>query len=233
MTTYRTIYANSRRGCFINVVSDGSGHVHWKKELNLEESQIPKNLLTWSGHIVLETLSSISLFDENGNKSWMQPKNHGSFTVIGDQDIFYQDEYYGLNAVSIQNTFSLEDSYFPGAANQEFPVTLFYPDKDDYISVVQHVPNNEEEERFLQVVKAEYGERLPKWSERNASVQNLPPLFIPELDRLVISTQDVVCFDIQQGNEMPRFKIPLGELVDWMPTPRVRCVSSVTKRATR
>ena len=221
-STYPTYFANPRRDGAIPATSRSVGRIAWSRELGLAHADVLPALLVWEGHIVAATFPAMAVFSPNGQRLWERAKQTGSPAVVANGLLYYENRGCKLDAVGINNQLVLENAPFPAAMNSEFRVTLLWPREKDFIATV-YWPGQEPDAKTgqptipkISVRKTIYGERMGAWGTDYEGQQRLMPLFVPELDSLVIAlAQEVISIDAKTEREISRFKVPFNELADW------------------
>lgn len=215
-TTYPTFFSSPNRSSFIPVSSGSEGNITWSQELELPGEVRPRHLLVWEGRIVLETLSDLIVFTNEGERLWERKKQFNSVVAIASETMYYQNERLKLEAVDLSNGLVLDNAYFPDADHEDFPVSLLWPREDDFLAVIQFIGGGDAEEPpWAEVYMTAYGDRISTWDHTYEGTQALPPLFIPELERLLVAVREAVCFDTSTGQEVLRFSLPVSSCVNW------------------
>jgi hypothetical protein len=185
--------------------------------LGLENVDALPDLLIWEGHVVVSNFQTMTVFTNDGNRLWERAMLLGSPLAAANGLIYYENKQLELDAVNPGNELVLDSAPLPAVMNHDFRVTMLWPRMEDFINVIFWPGHEPEEKPEMFVRKTLFGEDMGRWGGQYEAMQQLSPLFIPELQQLVLSIykQEVMCIDIEQETTMPRFKIPLDELSDW------------------
>jgi hypothetical protein len=214
--TYNSFFESPKRDCSISTVANGKGAIIWSSELYGPVSDINK-LLIWEGNIVVTTYSEIYVFKNDGKRLWERKKQDGSDVSLGNGLAYYENEDNKLDAVNTYNQLILDNAYFPGAMNREFHVELIWPMENEFISAVYwqgRIPDGMGYETGWR--RTIYGKMLASFGKDYDGFSLLPPVFIPELEHLLISVNyDIIYINTKNGEEIKRFKLPDKNPIDW------------------
>src|SRR5262249_44835973 len=127
--------------------------------------------------------------------------------------------------VNLENELVLKQSPFPWAMDKKVVVNILWPRERDFIAAVfspaqQELPDGDPPDTKLQpaqstALRNNYGTTYGDWGTTVEGPSRLPPLLLPELNRLVLATDEVIRIDVGEEKELSRFKLPLQELVNW------------------
>jgi len=222
-STYPTYYSSPRRDCAIAVASRAGGNIAWSRELGLERADILPALLIWEGNILAVAGEGMVLFSPDSRRLWDRVKRADSPPAVANGLLYFENRGHFLEAVDPNNSQVLKKAPFPGVPTDEFHVTLLWPREKDFIATI-YLPDPTYDTEDLDTPPPQpevlgrrtvYGELVGAWGKTYEGVQALPPLFVPELERWIISMDEVISVDLKLEEEASRFKIPLEQSVNW------------------
>ena len=208
---YPTYFANPRRSSYIPTASNSSGVIDWKTALRLPEGAVPSAVLIWKGSFIVETINEVYVYSRDGKFVFRQEKNHGAPLAVAGDFLFTQDRDFWLTAFNAGGDVSLEQADFPNANSRDYSVSMFVAGKDDFAAVIQFNGGPEELEPEIFVEFAVYGDILPQWQNRLTGTQSGAPLYIPEIGRIIVFTDEIIPIDAKTGAEQTRLKFPFTE----------------------
>ncbi len=211
-SSYFTHFADCRRSSFQNVKVQCKGEILWSAD-HSAEAVSPQAVYLFGSKIVLIFRNGFSLYSENGELLWFQGMNNDSPIGLTDTMIFYHDEHYRLSAVNADHKQVIENGYFPGPINSDYPVWLIWTGKKDCLYVIQFTGGAEELPPKVMVKRTVYNNRLAEWTLEIEGSMVLPPLYLPELEQAVVFTDQVYFVNTSDGQEISRQEIPLDNAV--------------------
>jgi len=188
--------------------------------------------LVWEGHLVVGSASALTLFSQDGKRLWARTKQSKSAFAAGNGLLYYENTKCNLDAVNTENELSLDGVPLPSAMNAEFQVRLLWPRDEDFISVV--VWPGRPPHQSPQVIRdrTRFGQALSARDAAHREWLRLPPIYIPETDRLVLCTDNVTCADAETAKEVSRFELPLDQPIDWSANAKgALCISGYSNGA--
>lgn len=213
---YPSYFAGPRRDGAVSVTTTATGKIAWSRELGLADADARSALLLWGDHVVATTVSSMALFSKEGERLWQQSRMPGSPPVIANGFLYYENRRLKLEAVDLENELAVRNAPLPTAMNDEFAISLLWPRESDFIATAFWPGHEPEELAEVSWDRTPYGERVSAKGGDYEGWQSLPPLYHPQLNRLLLCvTEDLYVIDVEQGSEVARFKIPLDEASDW------------------
>ncbi len=212
-TTYPVFLADPKRHSAVAVSSAAKGQVAWSKELGLPPDSPDRTLLVWEGRIVVNTGDTLTVFSHKGDKLWKRQQQQGGFTVAGNGLLYYYNLDQRLDAAKPDNTLAIKSAYMPSAYKTGRALPLFWPYAKDCIYVVYKPPMGHRGHRMF-VYRQQYNQDEATWGHMFKSSYRLPPLLIPEKERVVMATQEVLVLDASTG-AITRFPHPLKPAHDW------------------
>jgi hypothetical protein len=182
--------------------------------------------LLWEGGVVAVAGFGFAFFGKDGQRLWERRKNgNGPVTAFAER-LYYQNADFGLDAVTASNETPLVGAPLPGVANAEFQVRLLWPGAEEFVMATfaeaeQPEPENlgVQPQPMISGRRTVYGQAMGRWAEDYSGFQRLPPLFVPELNRLLVGFDEVKIVDVQSEAKLPGFKLPLQEHVNWSADP--------------
>jgi len=214
-STYPVYHASTLRDCAIPVKTGAQGKIEWSSPLRVESPDGLRALLIWEDYVVIDMFPEFSVFNNGGKQVWKRSKLFGSIVAAGDCSLYYESDECYLNAVNSRNELLLDSAPFPGVFSKEFELSLFWPRKKEFLAVAFWPGHDPEEEPVVSWTRAIFGEVMGEEGGEYRQMLGAFPLFIPELDRLILGVDDIICLDIENGEEESQFGYPLAELVDW------------------
>ena len=208
-STYSTYLANYGRNSYIPVESNSKGELGWSTEIPLKINQHPRSVMVWEGNLVVETESSIIVYDNKGNFLWERSKVFRSPIAIGNKLLYYENENFFLDVVDTSNKLAYENVSIPEAANENYPIYLFAPEKETFIAAIQFVGGEDGTPAEARFHKTQFGDRISTWEHGIEGTLSLPPLYIAEVNKLVIFMKDILYFDTDTGKKISQINFPL------------------------
>lgn len=233
-SSYPARFGGPGRAAFVAAVTPSSGKMAWSRDIGFALESARPDVLTWGTSVLVVGHRQMALFDADGHRRWTRDKRAGSPVAINNGRLYFENRGRFLDAVDIDNQLVIDSAPLAGVTGQGWQVSQLWPQRDDFIVTLTNpdpVYDEEDETRphpQPSVVghRVAYGQRLGDWGQRYAGVQALPALFVPELGRWLAALPAVVSVDVRQGDESPRFRLPLDKLVDWSADAAGRLVVS-------
>lgn len=203
LTTYPVFLGSFRRDSAQAQGSSSKGVVAWARPHGLPQTTPPRYLLIWKGRVVLETQARFVVNDHEGKELWGRDKLSGSFLVADGDLLYYHNPRRRLDAVQLDNQLKLDATRLPPAYKPDFSVELFVPQAVEFLAVVQAQGEGEMPPEVI-VRRNKYDDQYSVWEKEVKGEQALPPLFIPELKRIVVALLlDLHRFDAETGKQEP------------------------------
>ena len=224
-TTWPVRFGSPRRDCASPARTAANGEVAWSRDLGIPAEGDGPELLVWEGRVLAAGGGRIALFSAAGDRLWQRDTRPSPVAVANGLAYHESRERY-LEAVDPANALVLAKASLPGIGDDEFFLTLLWPRERDFVTA-SYVPDpkydsEEEDAGPLRPLvfghRTVYGNRTGAWGETYEGVQTLPPLFLPESSRWIASLDDgvvVVDVDVDEKNEVARFRLPVGTPVEW------------------
>jgi outer membrane protein assembly factor BamB len=223
--TYPVRFASPRRDSVVHARSAATGVLGWTEDLPADEAP-QRELLVWNGQVLVVGLRTVALHGKDGHRLWERPHRPSSPVAVGNGNLYLETQAYFLQAVRPSNELSLDDAPLPCIGGNETFLALLWPRHDDFIvAATMPDPKFDSEDRgpepkpFLSGCRARYGSRIGDWAEDYDGRLMLPPLFVPEKSRWVVSaSHKVISVDVDTAEEK-RFDLPIDEAKDWSADP--------------
>lgn len=221
-STYPILYASPRKDCAIPVVSTAGGEILWSRELKLPNADIQPALLVWEGKILATTYQGMALFAPSGDRLWERLKRGGAPVAVANGLLYFENNELCLDGVTTANKLVLDGVYLPGVMSDEYHVTFLWPMEKDFLATVALSDPKYDSENTSVVPKPEvsilrtvYGDRMGVWTRDYAGREQVPAIYVPERERLVMALDEVITVDGKDGQEVSRFKVPLEKITNW------------------
>ncbi|MFH0727355.1 MAG: hypothetical protein V2B19_13585 [Pseudomonadota bacterium] len=225
-STYPVNFASPRRDCAIPATTSAKGAIAWSHETGKTASaNWPPAILIWGSHVLVTTFADMVLFDRSGKILWEKGKQGGTPAAVANGLVYYKNKTLFLDAVNLNNEAVLQQAPFPSAMSKDVVVHILWPGDKDFIAAVYwpgeaEVADGDDPDTKLRPpevtgVRNAYGTTYREWGATYKGPPRLLPLLLPELNRLVLVTDEVIRLDVAGEKELSRFKLPLGEVVDW------------------
>ncbi|MCP4550264.1 MAG: PQQ-like beta-propeller repeat protein [bacterium] len=209
-SSYTTYFADCRRSSFQEVPASCAGEILWTRDLRAN-GDLPRGMFLFGGNVVLEYPERFSLYSSGGDHLWDREKFTLSPIGITGSSICFRDEHHRLSSVNPSGDPVLKNVYLPGAIDEDFRILLLWTGRSDFLYVIQFDGGPEELAKSAQVHRTTYRDRLAKWSWTTEATQILPPLYIPEMERVVLFADMIYFIDAISGEEIARRQFPLEE----------------------
>lgn len=205
---YSTLFAGYGRNSFQDTEADCRGEIVWSTELSGDAGQ-PNAMSLFGSRILLAGAEIFSLYSAEGEFLWSRNRKGGSPVSMTGTMIFFQDEHFRLSSVDVNGELKMENGYFPGPINFDYPIYLLWTGKKDHLSVIQFTGGAEELPKKVMVKRTVYGSRLAEWTYEVEGMQKLPPLYIIDKELVVIFADMIYFVSAEDGKEISRREYPL------------------------
>lgn len=225
LTTYPVRFANPRRDGVTTAAITAQGTLGPASPLSLSAPAKRPDLLCWQGGLVVVEAGAgeMAFFGTDGKQRWRRPVMTGARVAGAGDRLYFQSQGQFLEAVDRENKALLTEAPLPGLASREFALTLFWPRDADFVAVsYQAEPTYDTEDRSQKPPQpqtaarlAGFGDRVSAWGEDYEGEQTLPPLYVPETQRLILGTTQGLGVDLKTQTEAARFALPAIRPVAW------------------
>ena len=142
---------------------------------------------------------------------------HTEAVADGDR-VFYQNGYFFLDCVTLDGEQVMRSLPLPGCAGDQTVLQLFAPSQDTFVLSCQVLEWPEEPPSF-QLVGAEYGSPTGEWTWEREGGMSLPPLYCDATKRAFLTSDEVLVFDAETGEELTSFPLPMPAVSNWSAAP--------------
>lgn len=221
-STYPTSFASPNRDSFAPVVTHAKGKIAWAKDIGLVTQGGLSELLMLGQDIVVNSGFSFALFTPTGDKKWETKKGANGPVAIANSQVYYEAPGFVLESVDASGAKLLSRNPYPVGGNDQTHATLLWPREKDFVMAThlgspqydEEDPGDANMEQEISGYRYLYGQRLPEWAKGFTGGQSLPPLFVPEKNRWIMSQPQVTSIDLTDGTKA-EFPIPLDAYVAW------------------
>lgn len=226
---YPTRHATTGRTGMIDGLTTATGRVGWSVATGKEATPfLPAEVLIWQGLPLVCTYQDLSLFDATGKPLWQRRKQGGTPAGVATNGLLYfKNPSLFIDAVDIQNKQILKSAPFPGAMGPEVRVPGFWPGASEFVAVAFDEPPTESrlgppgppsanEGPRLTIIRNRYPTAYGDMLKRFPGSTGLAPILVPSKPVVALALNgDVVRVDVAKKAELPRFKFPVADPVDW------------------
>lgn len=209
---FATYFADYGRTCCVPVPLDLQGSVEWSAELNPTADSAPRAILLMAGIVLVESARTVSAFTDSGRAVWQVNKtDNGAVGVFGGT-LYYQDEKFRLSGASLRGEKVLDATYLPDAMDDRFPIRLFAPRQNDFLTVIQFTGGPQEHPTWVKTELTTYGKRTSEWVVKNDGVLQKLALFAEDANLVILPMNELIWVDATTGKEKQRAAYPLNEV---------------------
>ena len=227
---YPIQHADSGRSGAIKGLTQATGRLAWSVEVGpVSTAHWPAEVLIWQGLPLVITYEGLTLFNPEGKRQWTRAKQGGTpVTVAADGHLYLKNNALFLDSVDVQNQPVLKSAPFPAAMDGLVEVLGFWPRATDFVAVTLDPPPTENrlgppgasgakaEGPRLTVVRNRYPTPYGDFLKRFDAKSSLVPLLVPGKAVVAMAIAgEVVRVDVDRKTELPRFKLPIPDPVEW------------------
>jgi hypothetical protein len=213
-TTYPVFLASPRRDSQIEATSSAKGVVAFAHKLELPRAFPARHLLIWRDHVVLVADPLVVLYDRDGQKKWVRQKGQRAFAVAGGDRLYYRTTRQLLDAAGLDGKLVLEGAKLPLVMEESDRVPLFWPLEKEFVAVIL-TPGHDDKPTLNICYRRVYNDQYSVWSHDVHGDPVLPPLLVPEKERLVVMSDEVTVIETSSGKRHSGFKLPVSRPVSW------------------
>jgi hypothetical protein len=215
--TYPMEHAGPARRCAVEARYEGAGKVVWSRQVSSNErGRAVTGLLLWHDRPVVSLASTTRVFTPDGTNLWERARLPHSPVAVGNGLLYYENNNYKLDAVNPSNELELDSVPFPVAMDAEVHVRLMWPMPKAMLAVAFWPGREPDQKPDILWAKTVYGHRIGEQGGNIRQWLHLPPVYVPEQDRLCLCAGDTIeCISVGEGNKVASFAIPIKVPVDW------------------
>lgn len=200
-STYPVEYAGPARRCSVGARFKGAGKVTWSRPLNkvggksnnYGAENAATGLILWNDRPVVNKVFTTQVFMPDGAGLWERARQPGSPIAAGSDLLYLENKSGHLDAVNLLNEPVLDNVPFP----DEEGLRLMWPMKElmlvvSFYSGQEPGPGEPGHGPAIRWSKIMYGKRICEQGGDISKRLRLPPLYVPEKDRLYLYAGDAI-----------------------------------------
>lgn len=218
---YYKEYADSRRSSSINLGSSAKGELAWEKPLydSIEEPFVPKVLLSAPGYLFAYSDTLLRAYSADGVRLWTEKTRFDSPIAIHGDKVYFRRAKDQINLLAVRaldGAAIAGEIYLLNTLDHAYPI-LIEPVDDAFYALCRYQIGSQDGPPYMIAYKKEYGTKEYIWAAGMDDSPPMPPLLIPELDRLVVfGIRSATVFNTmakEDKEQVARFDYPLEKLL--------------------
>jgi hypothetical protein len=217
---YYKEFADSRRSSSIDLGSSAKGELAWEKPLydSTEEPFVPKVLLSGPGYLFAYSDSLLRAYSADGVRLWTEKTRFDSPIAVHEDKVYFRrakDQINLLAARALDGAAIAGEIYLLNTLDHAYPI-LIEPVDDAFYALCRYQIGPQDGPPYMIAYKKEYSTKEYIWAAGMDDSPSMPPLLIPELDRLVVfgirSTTVFNTMAKEDKEQVAHFDYPLEKL---------------------
>lgn len=183
----------------------------------LPSGETPQAVFPTEKAVVVASAKSLTAYSRTGEKLWSRPKAANSEIVLRGDQVFYQNEQFFLNCVSLENKEIMRNLPMPGSISEMSAVRMLGVRADDFLLSVQLFAAGDDPP-FYRLDLDRFGSPSCAWGHKFKGIMVLPPLYSAPAKRAFLAAEKIRVFDTEAGTECGSFALPVEQATNWCAT---------------
>jgi hypothetical protein len=214
MADYHVIFENFLRNSRAERSVELQGRTAIIADLRSKPGGKAEAALATGNVLLLVSATSLTCLSSDGDILWSRIKAQDSEIVVKGNQVFYQNESFFLNCVTLDNKEVMRNLPMPGSIGKLSPVRLLVPREKDFLLSVQIYARGDYPPVY-RLDLSTYGSPACEWGQKFEGAMVLPPLLHERGNQVVLAAEGIRVFDVATGEQAGTFGFPVPKVVNW------------------